>query len=56
MLDVTALGLVILTLTLDLYLPRRETMNLGSLALLVVYPISLLTPACLAVVLAPTLR
>jgi two-component system, cell cycle sensor histidine kinase and response regulator CckA len=55
-LDVTALGLVILTLTLDLYLPRREMMNLGSLALLVVYPICLLTPGCLAAVLAPTLR
>jgi len=55
-LDVTALGLVILTLTLDLYLPRRQAMDLWSMCLLVVYPICLLTPGCAAAVLAPTLR
>jgi len=55
-LDVTALGLVILTLTLDLYLPRRQTMDLWSMCLLVIYPVCLLTPGCLAVVLAPTMR
>jgi signal transduction histidine kinase/BarA-like signal transduction histidine kinase len=56
LLDVTALGLVILTLTLDLYLPGREAMNLWSLGVLVAYPICLLTPGCLAAVLAATLR
>jgi len=55
-LDVTALALVILTLTLDVYLPRRETMDLLPLSILVIYPISLLTPGCVGVVLAPTLR
>jgi signal transduction histidine kinase/CheY-like chemotaxis protein len=55
-LDVTALALVILTLTLDVYLPRRETMGLLPLSILVVYPIFLLTPGCVGVVLAPTLR
>jgi signal transduction histidine kinase/CheY-like chemotaxis protein len=55
-LDVTALALVILTLTLALYLPRRETMNLLQLGILVIYPISLLTPGCVGAVLAPTLR
>jgi signal transduction histidine kinase/BarA-like signal transduction histidine kinase len=55
-LDVAALGLVILTLTLDLYLPRRGAMNLWSMGVLVAYPICLLTPGCLAAVLAPTLR
>jgi len=55
-LDVTALALVILTLTLDLYVPRRETMDLLQLGILVVYPISLLTPSCVGAVLAPTLR
>jgi signal transduction histidine kinase/BarA-like signal transduction histidine kinase len=55
-LDVTALGLVILTLTLDLYLPRRQTMDLWSMCLLVIYPVCLLTPGCLAAVLAPTMR
>jgi signal transduction histidine kinase/DNA-binding NarL/FixJ family response regulator len=56
LLDVTALALVILTLTLDLYLPRRGAMNLLSMGVLVAYPICLLTPGCLAAVLAPTLR
>jgi signal transduction histidine kinase/CheY-like chemotaxis protein len=55
-LDVTSLALVILTLTLDLYLPRRGTMDLVQLIILVVYPISLLTPGCVGAVLAPTLR
>ena len=55
-LDVTALALVILTLTIDLYLPRRETMDLLQLGILVIYPISLLTPGCVGAVLAPTLR
>jgi len=55
-LDVTALGLVMLTLTLDLYLPRRQMMDLWSMCLLVIYPVCLLTPGCLAAVLAPTMR
>jgi signal transduction histidine kinase/DNA-binding response OmpR family regulator len=55
-LDVTALALVILTLTLDVYLPRRETMGLLPLSILVIYPICLLTPGCVGAVLAPTLR
>src|ERR1700730_8693921 len=55
-LDVTALALVILTLTIDLYLPRRSTMDLLQWGILVIYPISLLTPGCVGAVLAPTLR
>ena len=55
-LDVTALALVILTLTLDLYLPRREDMASVDLVILIIYPISMLTPACVALVMAPTLR
>jgi len=56
LLDVTSLALVILTLTLDLYLPRQEIMAPWTLIELVAYPISLFTPACVALVLAPTLR
>jgi signal transduction histidine kinase/CheY-like chemotaxis protein len=55
-LDVTALALVILTLTLDVYLPRLETMDLVELCILVIYPVSFLTPGCVGLVLAPTLR
>ena len=55
-LDVSALALVILTLTLDLYLPRRGGMEPVDLAILIIYPICMLTPACVGIVMAPTLR
>jgi len=56
LLDVFSLGLVLLTLTLDLYLPRQGSMNALDLGVLIVYPICLLTPVCVAVVMAPTIR
>ena len=56
LLDVTSLALVVLTLTLDLYLPRQEMMEPWRLIELVAYPIVLFTPVCVALVLAPTLR
>jgi len=55
-LNATALALVILTLTLDLYLPRRDGMDALDLTILIIYPISMLTPACVGLVMAPTLR
>ena len=55
-LDVTALAVVILTLTLDVYLPRRGAMDLLALVILIVYPICLLTPGCVGAVMFPTLR
>jgi len=55
-LDVTALAVVILTLTLDVYLPRRGAMDLVALVVLIVYPICLLTPGCVGAVMFPTLR
>jgi signal transduction histidine kinase/CheY-like chemotaxis protein len=55
-LDVTAFGLGLLTLTLDLYLPRQGKTEPFELAVLVIYPILMLTPACVAAVMAPTLR
>jgi two-component system, sensor histidine kinase and response regulator len=56
MLDVTALAVVILTLTLDLYLPRQAAMSPVDLAILIIYPVCMLTPACVIAVMAPTLR
>jgi signal transduction histidine kinase/CheY-like chemotaxis protein len=56
LLDVTSLALVVLTLTLDLYLPRQQIMEPWRLIELVAYPIFLFTPVCVALVLAPTLR
>jgi signal transduction histidine kinase/CheY-like chemotaxis protein len=56
LLDVTSLALVVLTLTLDLYLPRQEIMAPWRLIELVAYPIFLFTPVCVALVLALTLR
>ena len=55
-LDVTALAIAILTLTLDLYLPRRGGMDPVDLYILIIYPILMLTPACVGIVMAPTLR
>jgi signal transduction histidine kinase/CheY-like chemotaxis protein len=55
-LDVTALAMVILTLTLDLYLPRRAAMSSVDLTILIIYPVCMLTPACVIAVMAPTLR
>ena len=46
LLDVVSLGLVLLTLTLDLYLPRQGSMAALDLGVLIVYPICLLTPVC----------
>ncbi len=54
--DVAALAIAILTLTLDLYLPRRGGMDPIDLYILIIYPILMLTPACVGIVMAPTLR
>jgi hypothetical protein len=56
LLDVFALALVLLTLTLDLYLPRHVWMSAMDLAVLIVFPICLLAPVCLLAVLVPTMR
>ena len=56
LLDVVSLALVLLTLTLDLYLPRQKVMGPWQLVELVAYPILLFTPVCVAAVLALTLR
>ena len=55
-LDVSSLALVVLTLTLDLYLPQQSTLRPVEFALLIAYPIALLLPGCVGIVLAPTLR
>ena len=54
--DVFALALVLLTLTLDLYLPRHESMSTVDVGMLIVFPICLLTPVCLLAVIVPTMR
>jgi signal transduction histidine kinase/CheY-like chemotaxis protein len=55
-LDAASLVIVVLTLTLDLYLPRRDSLPTFDLIVLIVYPVCLLTAGCVGVVLAPTLR
>lgn len=55
-LNVTSLALVVLTLTADLYLPRRGQTAPLDLTILIIYPICMLTPACVGLVMAPTLR
>ena len=55
-LDVIALSVVVMTLTLDLYLPRRADMQTLALAILIAYPICMLTPCIVGAVMVPTLR
>ena len=55
-LNVSAVALVFLTLTSDLYLPRSGKTDPLDLAILIIYPICMLTPACIGLVMAPTLR
>jgi len=56
LLDAATLCIAVTTLVLVLYLPRRGDMSLLSLAVMVAYPASLLTAACVGLVAAPTLR
>jgi signal transduction histidine kinase/ActR/RegA family two-component response regulator len=55
-LNVTPLALVVLTLTSDLYLPRSGRTDPSDLAILIIYPICMLTPCCIGLVMAATLR
>ncbi|MGE0113297.1 MAG: PAS domain S-box protein [Steroidobacteraceae bacterium] len=55
-LDVITLGVVILAIVLALYLPRYDGPAGIDLALMVAYPISMLSCGCLALVLLLTLR
>ncbi|MBI3432973.1 MAG: EAL domain-containing protein [Hydrogenophilales bacterium] len=56
MLDAATLAIAALTLVLVLYLPRRGEMALLPLAVLVAYPVSLFTAACIGLIAVPTLR
>jgi diguanylate cyclase (GGDEF)-like protein/PAS domain S-box-containing protein len=56
LLDASILAIAALTLVLVLYLPMRGEMPLLSLAVLVAYPVSLFTAACIGLIAAPTLR
>ena len=55
-LNVTAVALVVLTLTSDLYLPRSGRTDSLALIILIIYPICMLTPVCIGLVMAATLR
>ena len=55
-LNVTSVALVVLTLTSDLYLPRSGRTDPSDLAILIIYPICMLTPGCIGLVMAATLR
>jgi signal transduction histidine kinase/DNA-binding response OmpR family regulator len=55
-LNVTPVALVALTLTSDLYLPRSGRTDPTNLIILIVYPICMLTPGCIGLVMAATLR
>lgn len=56
MLDVTTLAVVVLMTVLALYLPRHTGSASVGFIFMVIYPISMLTSSCLALVMVPTLR
>jgi two-component system, cell cycle sensor histidine kinase and response regulator CckA len=55
-LDVGGLLAAVLAFVLALYLPLRGDTSVLQMAVLVLYPVGLLTAACVAVVMVPTLR
>jgi signal transduction histidine kinase/DNA-binding response OmpR family regulator len=54
--NVTSVALVVLTLTSDLYLPQSGRTDTLALIILIIYPICMLTPVCIGLVMAATLR
>lgn len=55
-LDVLSLSIASLTLVLVLYLPKRGEIDLLSMAVLVAYPVSLLIPTCIGLIMIPAMR
>jgi two-component system cell cycle sensor histidine kinase/response regulator CckA len=56
LLDMTALSVTVLALTMALYLPKRGSVSPLALAVLVAYPVALLSAACIGVITVLTLR
>jgi diguanylate cyclase (GGDEF)-like protein/PAS domain S-box-containing protein len=55
-LDAAILSISVLTLVLVLYLPRRGDLSTLPLIVLVLYPVSILSAACIGLIAIPTLR
>lgn len=56
LLDTAALSTTVLAITLAFYLPRRGTNSPFTLSVMALYPVLMLSAACLALILIPTLR
>lgn len=56
LLDVLSLSIASLTLVLVIYLPKRGDLDLLSMAVLVSYPVSLLIPTCIGLIMIPSMR
>jgi diguanylate cyclase (GGDEF)-like protein/PAS domain S-box-containing protein len=56
LLDVLSLSIASLTLVLVIYLPKQGDLDLLSMAVLVSYPVSLLVPACIGLIMIPAMR
>ncbi len=56
LLDVASLTIASLTIVLVMYVPRRGELDLLSMAVLISYPVSLLVPTCIGLIMIPTLR
>ncbi|MBZ0106870.1 MAG: EAL domain-containing protein [Sulfuricella denitrificans] len=56
LLDALSLSIASLTLVLVLYLPRQGNLDALSMTVLVSYPVSLLVPACIGLIMIPAMR
>ena len=56
LLDVLSLSIASLTLVLVIYLPKQGDLDLLSMAVLVSYPVSLLVPTCIGLIMIPAMR
>lgn len=56
LLDVLSLSIASLTLVLVMYLPKRGDLDLLSMAVLVTYPVSLLIPTCMGLIMILAMR
>ena len=56
LLDVLSLSIASLTLVLVIYLPKQGDLDPLAMAVLVSYPVSLLIPACIGLIMIPAMR
>src|SRR6267154_2224678 len=56
LLDVASFAVVVLTIVLALYLPRRDVVTPLELVLMIAYPVGMLMVVCIGAIMIPTLK